>query len=41
MADIDTDTGDPKRVDAESVTERGEEGGGGESEEWEVNSLVR
>ena len=44
MLDIDTDTGELKREDAESVTERGEEEGGrggGEREEWEVNSLVR
>jgi hypothetical protein len=42
MLDIDTDTGELKREDAESVTGRGEEeeGGGGKSE-WGVNSLVR
>jgi hypothetical protein len=40
MLDIDTDTGELKREDAESVTGRGEEEGGGKSE-WGVNSLVR
>ena len=42
MLDIDTDTGELKREDAKSVTGSGEEDrGGGEREEWEVNSLVR